>query len=71
MVQALYCLCPMVSSDSLKILLSVSRKKFIRKGMIPPQAWIKETETELSDSEVLTRPGGFEPVTPKREVSRT
>jgi hypothetical protein len=25
-----------------------------------------ETETELSDSEVLTLPGGFEPATPKR-----
>ena len=34
-------------------------------GVIPPQAWIKETETELSDSEVLTLPGGFEPTIPK------
>jgi len=33
--------------------------------VITPQAWIKETETELSDSEVLTLPGGFEPATPK------
>ena len=36
--------------------------------VIPPQAWIKETETELSDSEVLTLPGGIEPVTPKSLV---
>jgi len=35
-------------------------------GVITPQAWIMETETELSDSEVLTLPGGFEPATPKR-----
>jgi hypothetical protein len=33
--------------------------------VITPQAWIKETETELSDSGVLTLPGGFEPATPK------
>ena len=33
--------------------------------MIPPQAWIKGTESELSDSEVLTLPDGFEPATPK------
>jgi len=32
-------------------------------GVIPPQAWINETETELSDSEVLTLPGGFKPAT--------
>ena len=38
------------------------RKEKPRRG---PQAWIKETKTELSDSEVLTLPGGFEPVTPK------
>jgi hypothetical protein len=30
--------------------------------VITPQAWIKESETELSDSEVLTLPGGFESV---------
>jgi len=29
------------------------------------QAWITETETLLSDSKVLTLPGGFEPATPK------
>ena len=34
-------------------------------GVITPQAWVKEMETELSDSEVLTLPGGFEPATPK------
>jgi hypothetical protein len=34
-------------------------------GMITLQAWIKETETLLSDSEVLTLPGRFEPATPK------
>jgi len=34
-------------------------------GVITPQAWIKETETELSDSKVLMLPGGFEPATPK------
>jgi hypothetical protein len=34
-------------------------------GVITPQAWINDTETELSDSEVLTLPGGFEPATPK------
>jgi hypothetical protein len=34
-------------------------------GVITPQARIKETETELSDSEVLTLPGGFKPATPK------
>ena len=34
--------------------------------VIPPQAWIKETETELSDSKVLTLPGGFEPATLNR-----
>ena len=28
----------------------------ITQGVITPQAWIKETETELSDSEALTRP---------------
>ena len=39
-------------------------KKSIQ-GVIPPQAWIKETETELSDSEVPTLPGGFEPATLK------
>jgi len=33
--------------------------------VITPQAWITETETELSDSEVLTLPGGFETATPK------
>jgi len=33
--------------------------------VIPPQAWIKETETELSDSEVLTLPGGFKLATLK------
>jgi len=27
-------------------------------GVITHQAWIKETETELSDSEVLMLPGG-------------
>jgi len=35
-------------------------------GVIAPQAWIKETETELSDSKVLTLPGGFEPATLNR-----
>jgi len=35
-------------------------------GVITPQAWIKETETLLLDSEVLMLPGGFEPATPKR-----
>jgi hypothetical protein len=34
-------------------------------GVIIPQAWIKETETLLSDSAVLTLPGGFDPATPK------
>ena len=34
-------------------------------GVIPPQAWIKETETELLDSKVLMLPGGFEPATPR------
>ena len=33
--------------------------------MITPQAWIWETETLLSDSEVLTLPGGFKPATLK------
>jgi len=33
--------------------------------VITPHTWIKETETELSDSEVLTLPGGFETATPK------
>jgi hypothetical protein len=33
-------------------------------GVITPQAWIKETETLLSDSEVLTLPGGFKPGLP-------
>ena len=33
--------------------------------VITPQAWMKEIEMELSDSEVLTLPGGFEPATPK------
>jgi hypothetical protein len=34
--------------------------------VITPQVWNKEMETELSDSEVLTLPGGFEPtMTPK------
>ena len=28
-------------------------------GVITPQVWIKETEMELSDSEVLTLPGRF------------
>ena len=32
-------------------------------GVITLQAWIRETETELSDSKVLTLPGGFEPTT--------
>jgi hypothetical protein len=41
------------------------RKEKNYAGMITPQAWIKETETLLSDSEVLTLPGGFEPATPK------
>ena len=36
-----------------------------KQGVIPPQAWIKETKTKLSDSKLLTLPGGFEPVTPK------
>jgi hypothetical protein len=31
--------------------------------VMPPQAWSKETETELSDSEALTLPGRFEPAT--------
>ena len=34
-------------------------------GVTTPQAWIKETETELSGSRVLTLPGKFEPATPK------
>ena len=34
-------------------------------GVITPQAWIKEMETLLSDSKVLTLPGGFEPATAK------
>jgi hypothetical protein len=33
--------------------------------VITPQAWVMETETLLSDSKVLTQPGGFEPATPK------
>jgi len=33
--------------------------------VITPQAWITDKETLLSDSEVLTLPGGFEPATPK------
>jgi len=47
---------------------SVSVKRKEKKnyaGVITPQAWIKATETELSDSEVLTLPGGFELATPK------
>jgi hypothetical protein len=34
-------------------------------GVITPQACIKEAETLLSESEVLTLLGGFEPATPK------
>jgi hypothetical protein len=34
-------------------------------GVTTPQARIKEMETELSDNEVLTLPGGFEPATLK------
>jgi hypothetical protein len=41
-----------------------SKKKYTQ-GVITPQAWIKETETGLSNSEELTLPGGFEPTTPK------
>ena len=33
--------------------------------MITSQAWVKEIEALLSDSEVLTLPGGFEHATPK------
>ena len=52
---------------------SVCRRKTKRKekrkksyaGVITPQAWIKETEALLSDSEVLTLPGGFERATPE------
>jgi hypothetical protein len=29
--------------------------------LIVPQQWIKEIETLLSDSKLLTLPGGFEP----------
>jgi hypothetical protein len=34
-------------------------------GVITSQAWVKEIEALLSDSEVLTLPGGFEHATPK------
>jgi len=37
--------------------------KLYTQGVMPPQAWSKETETELSDSEALTLPGRFEPAT--------
>ena len=34
-------------------------------GVIKPQAWMKETETLLSDSKALTLPGRFKLVTLK------
>jgi len=34
-------------------------------GVITPQAWIKETETELSDGKVLMLPGRFKRASPK------
>jgi len=43
--------------------LRKEKKNYTR--VITPQAWITETETLLSDGEVLTLPGGFEPATPK------
>ena len=43
--------------------LSLIKKNYA--GVITPRAWIKETKTLLSDSEVLMLPGGFEPATPK------
>jgi hypothetical protein len=39
--------------------------KIYAQGVITPYAWIKEMETELSDSEVLMLPGGLEPATLK------
>jgi len=45
-------------------LLSIRGEKETQ-GVITPQAWMKGTETDLSDSKVLTLPGGFEPATPK------
>jgi len=43
------------------------KEKINYAGVITSQAWIKETE--LSDSEVLTLPGGFEPATTKSLAS--
>jgi hypothetical protein len=47
------------------LFVSLRKKEKNNAGVITPQAWIKETETLLSDSEVLTLPGGFEPAAPK------
>ena len=43
----------------------LTRIKNYTQGVITPQKWIKGTEMELSDSEVLSLPGGFKPATPK------
>jgi hypothetical protein len=50
---------------SLSCPLPLQRNENYERVTITPQAWIQETETLLSDSEVLTLPGGFEPATPK------
>jgi len=42
-----------------------TNRKNYTQGVIIPQAWIKKTEMELSDSEELMLSGGFEPTTPK------
>jgi cob(I)alamin adenosyltransferase len=47
------------------------QKTIYAQGVITERAWIKEMETELSDSKVFTLPGGFKPVTLKSLVSST
>ena len=41
------------------------KKKKNYTGVITPQAWIEGMETLLSDSKVLTLPGGFKPTASK------
>ena len=46
------------------LLIKKRKRKKLRRGDTP-QAWMKDMEMELSDSDVLTLPGEFEPATPK------
>ena len=60
----------MCAPVSLRFLLTLGLRKEKKEkknyaGVITLQAWIKETETELSDGKVLMLPGRFKRASPK------